>query len=209
MRTIAMTSLLALAMLTAWASAQQQEQAPPKPLAGMRVAMVTGEGFQSAEALMPLAYLTNRGAEVTLIGPQTGMVKAYDNDIQLHIEKSSGEVEASQFDALVLPGGRAPEAIRQDPATVELVRQMHQAGKPVAAICHGPQLLITAGVVEGKTMACYSGVAEELQAAGATYKDQAVVREQNLVTSRVPKDIPDWLAATETLFKEHHQPRDR
>ena len=178
-----------------------------RPLASLRVALVTGEGFQDAEAMMPLAYLTNRGAEVTVIGRRVGEVKAYNSSIRLMVHKAAGKVAAGDFDALVLPGGQAPARIREDQAVVDFVREMYASGKPVAAICHGPQVLVTAGVVEDRTMTCYADVAEELRAAGATYKDEAVVRDGHLVTSRLPKDIPEWLAAMESLFAEHRTHR--
>lgn len=178
-----------------------------RALASLRVALVTGEGFQDAEAMMPLAYLTNRGAEVTVVGRRVGKVKAYNSSVGLIVHAAAGKVTADDFDALVLPGGKAPARIRKDKAVVGLVREMYESGKPVAAICHGPQVLVTAGVVEDRTMTCYAGVAEELHAAGATYKDKAVVRDGRLITSRLPKDIPEWLAAMERLFAEHLKQR--
>mgnify|MGYP006294309827 CR=1 FL=1 len=173
------------------------------PLAGMKVAMLTGEGFQSQEAMMPVAFLTNRGAEVTVIGTEVGEVKAYDADVHLLIQAAVDDVDSEDFHALVLPGGSAPEKIREDDDIVEFAAEMYEDGKPVAAICHGPQVLITAGVVEDKQMTCYSGVVEELKAAGADYLDAEVVRDANLITSRLPKDIPAWLSAMEELFLAH------
>jgi protease I len=173
-----------------------------KPLTGVKVAILTGEGFQDAEAMMPLAYLTNRGADVTVLGPNTGQVKAYNSDVTLLIEKDVADASVSDFDTLVLPGGHAPSKIRQNDAVVRFAREFFKSGKPVAAICHGPQVLITAGLVEGKTMTCYSEVADELRKAGADYRDKPVVREDNLVTSRNPDDIPAWLAAMEKLILE-------
>lgn len=170
-------------------------KAAAPPLKGMTVAMLTGEGFQSQEALMPLAYLTNRGAEVTVIGIEPGEVKAYNSDITLLIEKAVTDVKPGDFDAMVLPGGYAPSVIRKNEDIVAFARKFYTSGKPVAAICHGPQVLITADVVEGKTMTCYQDVTDELKAAGATFEDKPVVRDENLVTSRNPDDIPAWLGA--------------
>jgi protease I len=170
------------------------------PLEGLRVALVTGEGFQDQEALMPLAFLENRGATVTVVGPETGKVKSYNSDVHLIIRAAAADVSAADFDALVLPGGTAPAKIRENEHIVALARQIFEAGKPVAAICHGPQVLVAADVIEGRTMTCYEKVADELRAAGANYKDQAMVQDGNLITSRIPTDIPEWLAAIETLF---------
>ena len=170
------------------------------PLEGVRVVLLTGEGFQDQEALMPLAFLVNQGAEVTVAGPQRGTVKAYNSDVRLNIQAAAADVAAEDFDALVLPGGTAPAQIRQDRHVVRLAREMFEAGKPVAAICHGPQVLVSADVLEQRTLTAYSGIADEVREAGATFKDEAVVCDQNLITSRLPKDIPDWLAAIKGQF---------
>lgn len=172
------------------------------PLKGFKVAMLTGEGFQHEEAIMPLGYLTNRGAKVTVLGIQRGEVPSYSADVSLYIQKPVDKASPEQFDALVLPGGHAPEKIRKNEAVVAFAKKFYQSGKPVAAICHGPQVLITAGVVEDRQMTCYSGVAEELKSAGANYQDKEVVRDGNLVTSRLPKDIPAWLGEMEKMFVE-------
>ncbi len=172
------------------------------PLQGVRVAILTGEGFHSTEAMMPLAMLANRGAGVTVVGPATGRITAYNEDVDLLVHRAAADVSADDFDALVLPGGTAPGDIRQNDDVVALAQAIYEAGKPVAAICHGPLVLVSAGVVEGCTMTGISGVADELREAGATYQDEAVVRDGNLVTSRLPNDIPDWLAAFEALLTE-------
>ncbi|MBS3733456.1 MAG: DJ-1/PfpI/YhbO family deglycase/protease [Phycisphaerae bacterium] len=194
-----------LALLPGAVHADEDEETEDLPFEDLHVALVTGEGFQSAEAMMPLAFLTNRGAKVTVVGVEPGKVKAYDNDVHLLVHVAAREADADEFDALVLPGGHAPSVIRGNEAVVDFVRRMYEAGKPVAAICHGPQVLITAGVVADRTMTCYADVAEELTAAGATYEDKPVVRDGDMITSRLPKDIPQWLAAMETLFAEHHE----
>ena len=203
MRTMMHTGIVGMALMMAGLSSGVRDAVADQtsqPLEGLRVAIVTGEGFQDQEALMPLAFLENRGAEVTVVGPETGEVKAYNSDIRLIVQADAADVSADDFDALVLPGGKAPASIRENARVVALVRGMFKAGKPVAAICHGPQVLVTADVLDGRTMTAYSGVAEELQSAGATYKDQPMIHDQNLITSRLPKDIPEWLAAIEQLF---------
>jgi protease I len=175
------------------------------PFAGMRVAILTGEGFQDAEALMPMAYLSNRGANVTVVGVEPGKIRAYNSDIALYVHKSAGEVKAEEFDMLILPGGKAPAEIRKDESVLKFSRAFYELGKPVAAICHGPQVLISAGVVKGHKMTCVSSVADEVREAGATYHDEEVLRDGNLITSRVPKDIPAWLGEIETLLMETRQ----
>jgi protease I len=178
------------------------------PFKGLRVAVLTGEGFQDAEALMPIAFLTNRGAAVTVIGPQRGTVKAYNSDVQLLVHKSVADVAAGDFDLLVLPGGAAPDKIRRSADVVKFTRDFVQLGRPVAAICHGPQVLVTADVVQGRKMTCYRGMADELKDAGAIYEDQEVMRDGQLVTSRVPQDIPAWLSTIETLVHESLKPAE-
>jgi len=155
----------------------------------VQVAVMVTEGFHDAEAYMPLGYLTNRGAEVTVIGPLAGIVKAYNSDFEIVIEKAVTEVSVDDFDALVLPGGKAPAALREDAAVVDFARRFFESGKVTAAICHGPQLLITAGVMTGKKSSGTGSIREELEAVGATYLDEELVIDGNLITSRVPSDL--------------------
>jgi len=161
----------------------------------VQVAILVGDGFQDAEAYMPLGYLTNRGAEVTVIGPEAGIAKAYNSDFEIVIEKSVKEVSVDDFDALILPGGHAPATLRENEAVVEFARKFFESGKVTAAICHGPQVLITAGVMEGKKSSGVGSIREELEEAGATYLDEALVIDGNLITSRVPSDLNDFSAA--------------
>lgn len=161
----------------------------------VQVAVLVAEGFHDAEAYMPLGYLTNRGAGGTVIGPEAGIVKAYNSDFEIVIEKSVTEVSVDDFDALILPGGRGPVVLREDPAVVEFAKKFFESGKVTAAICHGPQVLITAGVMEGKNSSGVGSIREELEAAGATYLDEALVIDGNLITSRVPSDLNEFASA--------------
>jgi PfpI family intracellular protease len=102
---------------------------------------------------------------------------------------------STTFDLLVLPGGKAPEIIRKNEKVLEIVRQFNNMGKPIAAICHGPQILISAGIIEGRLATSYSQVAKELKNAGATYLDEPVVVDKNLITSRKPADLPQFVQA--------------
>jgi protease I len=111
------------------------------------------------------------------------------------------EVRSDDYDILVLPGGRAPETIRKDKKAVEIARDFLQKNRPVSAICHGPQLLITAGLVKGKHATCYKSVAKEMKDAGALYEDKEVVVDGNLVTSRQPSDLPLFLKETMRMLK--------
>lgn len=174
-----------------------QQQAPQTEVVKdvKRVAVMVAEGFHDGEAYMPIGYLTNRGVEVTVIGPAVGEVKAYNSDFTIRIEKAVGDVSVADFDALILPGGRGPAILRENETVVAFARDFFKSGKPTAAICHGPQVLITAGVLEGKSCTAVGGVQDELIAAGANFLDQSVVLDGNLITSRVPGDLNDFSTA--------------
>lgn len=171
-------------------------------LRGMRVAVLTGEGLHDMETLAPIAYLSNRGAHVTVIGIEPGVVKAYNSDIKVRVQRSVDDVTVHDFDALVLPGGRAPDKIREHEGVVGFAGDFFRTGKPVAAICHGPQILVTAGVLEGFETTCISSIADEVEDAGAEYKDEEVVRDRNLITSRLPEDIPAFVGKIEKVMVE-------
>lgn len=157
-----------------------------------RVALLVAEGFHDGEAFMPMAYLVNKGYDVTVIGPRVGAVKAYNSDFTIHIEQSVSEVDPHEFEALVLPGGQGPAVLREDEKVIDFVRGFWETGKVTAAICHGPQVLITAGVMDGKTSTGIGGIQEELEEAGVHYLDESVVIDGNLITSRFPDDLYDF-----------------
>lgn len=171
-------------------------------LAGKHIALLVGPGVQDAEALVPLGYLVNRGAKVTVVGTAPGLVKAYNSPMRVRVEKAVADVSPADFDGLVIPGGKSPANLREHEAPVEFARKLAEAGKPVAAICHGPQVLVTAGVMEGKNATCYAGIADELRQAGADYADEAMIRDGNLITSRLPKDLPQFCQAFEKALLE-------
>lgn len=172
------------------------------PLAGKNIAFLVGEGFQDAEALVPMGYVVSRGAKVTVIGIEPGRVTPYNSEIQVYVQKAIGDVCPNDFDGLVIPGGRSPAKLRQHEAIVAFTRAMTEAGKPVAAICHGPQLLVTAGVLEGRRATCFAGMVQELHDAGVNYTDAAMIRDGNIITSRLPKDLPEFCAAFERALLE-------
>ncbi len=190
MRTLFVLTLTALLGMVTHVNTWAHEHGPP--LEGKRVAIMVAEGFQDAEALVPMAYLINRGAQATVIGLEPGEVKAYNSGITMWIEKAIEDVSVDDFDALVLPGGRGPAALRQNEAAVEFARAFFETGKATAAICHGPQVLITAGVLDGKKATGFSRIRDELVEAGALYEDVSVLRDGHLVTSRLPMDLDDF-----------------
>lgn len=151
---------------------------------------------------MPIGYLENKDMDITVIGPETGRVKAYNSDFEIVVQKKVGEVSVDEFDALVLPGGRAPAALREDPTVVEFAKNFFNSGKPVAAICHGPQVLARAGVLKDVTTTAVGSIRGELEEVGANYVDEALVIDGNLITSRVPGDLPVFSKAIEEAIKK-------
>ncbi|MDI3339951.1 MAG: type 1 glutamine amidotransferase domain-containing protein [Sphaerobacter sp.] len=160
-------------------------------LDGKRVAMVVAPGFEDSEAIEPKRYLEERGATVTVIGLERGTVEG-KKGATLAVDATFDEVSVDQFDALVIPGGGSPERLRIHDGPVAFARAFVESGKPVAAICHGPQLLISADVLRGRTVTCVAGIRDDVKNAGATYVDQALVEDGNLITSRVPSDLPQF-----------------
>ena len=166
-----------------------------------RIAVLVTEGFHDGEAYMPMGYFANQGAKITVIGPARGKVKAYNSDFTIIIDKSVDEVHVDDFDVLILPGGQAPASLREDERVTAFASQFFNTGKPVAAICHGPQVLAAAGVLEGKTSSGVRGIQEELEEAGATYVNERVAIDGNLITSRNPGDLVAFCEAIEDALK--------
>lgn len=171
-----------------------------------QVAVLVTEGFQDAEAYMPIGYLTNQGMDITVIGPDTGRVKAYNSDFTIRIKIAVEDLTAEGYDALILPGGKAPAALREDSTVVAFVKDFFETGKPVAAICHGPQVLAAAGVLEGKTCTAVGSIQEELEDAGASYLDKELIIDGNLITSRTPPDLPAFCEAIDEAIEKSFEP---
>jgi protease I len=167
------------------------------------IAILTEEGFEQAELTSPKEALENAGYQVQVISPRTGKVKAWnDTDwgIEIPVDKNLDDAREEDYRALVLPGGvMNPDKLRQNKDAVNFVRQFVRSGKPVAAICHGPQMLIEAGLLDGVTMTSYPSLQTDIRNAGATWKDEEVVHDKNLITSRTPKDLE---AFNKELLKE-------
>jgi protease I len=169
-----------------------------RPLDGKKVAILVTDGFEQSELEGPRQALDQAGAKTVLISPKEGSVKAWDEDDfgdTFDVDLSLGEASAQDYDALLLPGGvMNPDKLRTVPEAVQFVRHFFSEGKPVAAICHGPQMLIEAGVVRGRKLTSYPSLQTDLRNAGATWVDEVVVTDQGLVTSRRPADIPQFNA---------------
>jgi protease I len=160
-------------------------------LAGKRVAMLVEDGFEDHELTGPLEVLRAAGIAVTLVGPAAGAeYRGKRGDATVTSDIAAGAAKVKDFDAVVIPGGYAPDKMRMRHAMVDLVRDAMDLGKPVAAICHGPQLLISANAVRGRTLTCWPSIAIDVKNAGGLYVDKPVVEDGNLITSRKPDDVP-------------------
>jgi protease I len=166
-------------------------------LSGKHVAILVADGFEQVELDQPRAALDRAGAKTRVVSPaEGGRVKGVNHDqpaAGVKVDVALDSARSDDYDALLLPGGvMNPDTLRQEKRAVEFVRAFFEAGKPVAAICHGPQVLIEAGVVRGRRMTSYPSVKTDLQNAGAEWVDEAVVVDNGLVTSRKPDDIPQF-----------------
>jgi len=177
----------------------------PRNLQGKRVAVLMTDGVEQVEYTGPRSFLEEQGATVILVSPKgvgedvQGMNHDQPGD-KFKVEMNVKDAVPADFDALVLPGGEAnPKALRQDAASVAFVREFYAQDKPLAAICHGPWVLIDAGIAESKNLTSYPAIQDDLRAAGAEWIDQEVVIDGKLITSRKPDDIP---AFNEALLKE-------
>lgn len=174
-----------------------------KTLDGRRIAVLATDGFEQSELTEPKRLLEAAGATVDVISPgDATQIKGWDKKdwgdsvkVDVHLDQA----DAGRYDALVLPGGVInPDKLRTDDKVLGLVKAISAAGKPVAAICHGPWTLINAGLVKGKKLTSWPSLKQDLGNAGANWEDSQVVQDGNLITSRKPDDIP---AFTETLIK--------
>lgn len=164
-----------------------------KDLKGRKIAILATNGFEESELIEPRRALEDSGAEVHIISPEKGRIKGWNHenwskDIGVH--KTTLEANPEDYDALFLPGGVInPDKLRRDPNAVEFVRSFVKNNKLVAAICHGPQMLIEADVVEGRRMTSFGSIKKDLINAGANWVDEEVVIDNNLITSRSPQDL--------------------
>ncbi len=175
-------------------------------LAGKRIAILVADGFEQVELLKPREALDQAGAMTKVVSPAGKKVKGWNHtewgeEVEVDVELKSAD--PTEFDALQLPGGvMNPDHLRMNPEAVKFVKHFFDAGKPVAAICHAPWSLIEAGVVRGRQVTSWPSLKTDLRNAGAEWVDKEVVRDQNLVTSRKPDDIPAFNREMISLFAE-------
>jgi len=174
-------------------------------LSGKRVAMLVEDEFEDRELTGPLDALREAGATVTLVGPTAAAeFKGKRGQAVVTSDLAAGSARMTDFDALVIPGGHAPEKMRMRHAMVDLARDAMEAGKPVAAICHGPQLLISANTLRGRTLTCWPSIAIDVKNAGGLYVDKPVVEDGNLITSRKPDDVSAFSEAIIRALSKVH-----
>ncbi len=180
-------------------------------LSGKRIAILTENGFEEEELTSPRQALEQAGAIVDIISPQQTTVRGWKHDhwsIELPVNVALDEADADNYDGLMIPGGVLnPDKMRINRDCVEFAQQFLQTGKPVAAICHGPQLLIETRLLQGRHMTSYPSVRTDLENAGAHWEDKEVVVDHGLVTSRSPKDLEAFNSKMIEEFREGvHEP---
>lgn len=158
---------------------------------GKRIAILAEEDFEDSELVEPLRAMKDAGAKVVVVG--SGSKESYRGKrgtVTTKVDATADKVKAEDFDAIIVPGGYAPDKMRLHQPMIDLVRKAHDLGKVVAAICHGPQLLISADIVRGRCLTSWPSVAVDLENAGANWVDEPLVQDGNLITSRKPADLP-------------------
>lgn len=171
----------------------------------MRIACVLGPMFEDSEFQKPYDALKEDGHEVVVIGKEAGEeLKGDKGKVSFKPEKSIDEVKADEFDALLIPGGVSPDKLRADERFVQFVSQFFKSSKPIFAICHGPQLLLTADCYKGYKLTAWKTIQGDLRKAGADVVDEEVVVDHNVVSSRMPDDIPAFIREAQKLLERKH-----
>lgn len=166
----------------------------------MKALIISADNFEDTELLVPYYRLEEEGVHVDIASIKKGKIKG-KHGYEVEVNKTLKEVNPDDYDILILPGGKAPETLRKEKKATEIAKHFFQKNKPVSAICHGPQTLITAGLLKGRQATCYKSVAQEMKNAGAIYEDKEVVIDGNLVTSRQPSDLPAFIRETMRMLK--------
>lgn len=159
-------------------------------LKGKKVVVLAENNYQELELWVPYYRLKEEGAEVVIVG--TGSARTYTSKhgYPVEVDKEAREIDMAYYDGVVIPGGYAPDLMRRYPEMVRIVKEAHEKGKVIAAICHAGWMLVSAGILKGKRATCFFAIKDDLVNAGAQYVDQEVVRDGHLITSRKPDDLP-------------------
>src|SRR3954453_6873374 len=166
-------------------------------LAGRRIAALAADGFEKVELTVPMRVLQLAGAKVDVISLRHGRIRGVNLHMpatRVHVDKTIAEADSADYDGLLLPGGFInPDLLRQSAEARDFVREFAESGKPIATLCHGPWVLASAGLLNGRTLTSWPGIRDDLVNSGATWLDREVVKDGNLVTSRGPQDMPSFL----------------
>ena len=176
-------------------------------LQNVRAAVLVEQQYQEMEVWYPVYRLREAGCQVTLVGPKAGETYPSKLGYPAKSDKAAKDVSANDFDALVIPGGFAPDFMRRTESMIRLASDMAEQGKVVAAICHGPWVLCSTQALKGRKATCFFAIKDDVANAGARYVDEEVVRDGNLITSRKPDDLPAFLQAIVQSAKERRPAR--
>ena len=175
-------------------------------LDGVRVAVLAADGFEQVEVTRPVKALRDHGARVEIVSLRPGAIQGMNLLMpgkSIRVDRTVFDADPEAYDALLLPGGFvSPDLLRQNAHALEFVREFDRAGKPIATICHGPWLLVSARVVAGRRLASWPGIRDDVRNAGGIWQDEAVVRDGNWISSRGPQDLPQFNRAMLSLFAE-------
>jgi protease I len=167
----------------------------------VKALIISADNFEDSELLFPYYRLQEENIEVDIASIKKGKIKG-KHGYEIDADKDLKEIRPGDYDILILPGGKAPEKIRKEKEALEIAKYFFEKNRPVSAICHGPQTLITAGLLKGRHATCYKSVASEMKEAGALYEDKEVIVDGNLVTSRQPSDLPAFMRETLKLLRK-------
>ncbi len=168
----------------------------------MKVLIITGEKFEDLELLYPYYRFKEEKLNITLASTSKGKIEGI-HGYTIEVDKKINNLNLSNYNFLFLPGGKPPQKLREEEKALEIVRKFNDQNKVIAAICHGPQILISAGVMEGVRATSYPRVRKELQDAGAIFEDKEIVIDNNIITARKPEDLPVFLPALLELVESY------
>ena len=172
-------------------------------LKGTRVAVLVEQKYEELELWYPVYRLREAGAEAVLVGPKAGETYPSKLGYPAKAELAAADAVADRFAAVVIPGGFAPDYVRRSEAMLKLVRDLYAAGKPVAAICHGPWVLCSTTALKGRKATGFHSIKDDMENAGATFVDQEVCVDGNVITSRKPDDLPAFARELMKAIKNH------
>ena len=170
-----------------------------------KILILVDEGVEDSEFIYPYYRFQEEGYKVVIAASKAGETYIGKHGVPIKSEVSADDVNVDEYDALIIPGGRAPDRMRIDKNMVKIVKEAYDKGKVIAAICHGPQMLIEADILRGKKATCWKSVATDLKNAGATYMDKPVVVDGNIITSRMPADLPTFCHETIKLIENRRK----